>query len=256
MKNRSFATILCAVMLTTAIAAQAAEDVCKPVPASDIESQWQHYSSMPGGFTKGASGDGYQCLNNPTTMVCRIMTGNDPSIVINTITRDSNGVIVRGPDGVFARSEGSTAGDCAQLAVVVAEYRMATLKMVSEAMTSDAERIESRFHLWEAAFVARNAQILLEISSPDFVQIQGSDPTERDIAIGMPTKSPDYRIESVNIENAQVTVSADTGQLKGVMLVRENFSGRVYNTRKSVSETWAKKDGRWLLTREELVQVK
>jgi len=163
---------------------------------------------------------------------------------------------VRGPDGSFARSEGSTAGNCAQLAVLVAAYRVSTLKMASEAMTSDAERIESRFHLWEAAFVARDAKTLLEISSPDFVQVEGPDPSNRDVAIGMPTHSPDYRIESVNIESAQVTVSADAGQLKGAMVVRENFSGRIYSTRKSVSETWAKKNGQWLLAREELVEMK
>jgi hypothetical protein len=255
-KNPFFATILCAVILTSAAASQAAEETCKPVAASDVESQWQHYTSLPGEFTKGASGDGYQCLNSPTTLVCRIMTGNDPNIVINTVTRDSKGAIVRGPDGSFAKSEGSTAGDCAQLAMLIAGYRMSMLKAASEAMTSDAERIESRFHVWEAAFVARSAKTLLEISSPDFVQVEGRDPINRDMAIGMPTHSPDYRIESVNIESAQVTVSADAGQLKGVMMVRQNFSGRVYNTRKAVSENWVRKNGQWLLVREELVEMK
>lgn len=256
MHNRPFAAILCAIMLTTAFAAEAAEEICKPVAASDIESQWQRYASMPGAFTKGAAANGYQCLNSATVLVCRIMTGNDPNIVINTVTRDGNGAIVQDPNGGFARSEGFTAGDCAQLAMLVAAYRVSTLKMVSEAMTSDVARIESRFHLWEAAFVARNAKTLLEISSPDFVQVEGASPVERDIAIGMPVNSPDYRIESVNIESAKATVSANAGQLKGVMMVRENFSGRVFNTRKSVSQAWVRKNGQWLLTREELAQVK
>jgi hypothetical protein len=53
-----------------------------------------------------------------------------------------------------------------------------------------------------------------------------------------------------------VTVSGDTGQLKAVTLVRETFSGRTYNTRKSVSETWARAGGGWRLTREDLTELK
>jgi hypothetical protein len=256
MKNRLLVAIACAVMLTTVGPSHAAEEICKPVAAADIESQWQHYTSTPE-FTKGGSGDNYQCLNSPTMLVCRIMTGNDPNIVSITVTRDGNGAIVRAPDGSFIQSQGSTAGDCAQLAMLAAPYRVSMLKVVSEAMTSDVERIESRFHLWEAAFVARNAKALFELSSPDFVQAEDRDPPmNRDMAIGMPTRSPDYRIENVNIESAQVTVSGDAAQLKGVMIVRQNFSGHVYNTRKSVSETWARKNGLWFITREELVDMK
>src|SRR5689334_18005870 len=108
---KTFAAIVCAVLLT-ATAAQAADGTCKPVPVPEIDKIWKDFVSASAQFTKGASGNGYQCLNSPTILACRIMTGNDPIVIISFLTRDRSGAIVRGQDGAFAHTDGATAGDC------------------------------------------------------------------------------------------------------------------------------------------------
>ncbi len=121
--------------------------------------------------------------------------------------------------------------------------------------TVDSSAVETAFRTWESSFVSRDAATLSRIAAPEFVQVEDGD-VDRATAIGMPTRSPDYRIEEVKIESVSAVTNGDSAQLTGVIVVRENFSGRRYTTRKSVSEVWAKRGGAWLLTREELKELK
>ena len=120
----------------------------------------------------------------------------------------------------------------------------------------DEMKVETAFRAWEAAFVARDAATLNSIAAPGFVQTEGGQELDRATAIGMPTQSPDYRIEDVRIEEVHVAAAADTARLTGVTVVRETFSGRTYTTRKAVTETWTRHGGAWLLSREELKELK
>jgi hypothetical protein len=75
--------------------ARGAED-CHPITASEIESQWAGYRSLPGAKPKAAD-DWYECItiDRLYQVVCRTKPANPahPSIIIRTLEKESDGSI-------------------------------------------------------------------------------------------------------------------------------------------------------------------
>src|ERR1043166_4586381 len=86
----------------------------------------------------------------------------------------------------------------------------------SQTNQNDAAAIEKQFRSWQDALVSRDRPKLNEIASPQYSEVVDGDTVERDVAIGMPTTSPDYHVEEVQIERFTVNVSGDEAKSESI----------------------------------------
>src|SRR5690242_6341400 len=127
------AALSAAAIFVVPIARSTAGEVCHPIPAQEMDRQWEYYSSLSGARDSGGD-DQYQCMQVESTnaLVCRTKPSNPahPSIVIRTIVQDSRGISIR--------MEADTATDCRAFFNMMAQFQALNAK-VRETMQSRAK---------------------------------------------------------------------------------------------------------------------
>jgi ketosteroid isomerase-like protein len=124
------------------------------------------------------------------------------------------------------------------------------------AASDDGEAVETDVRAWLQAFVDRDGATLDRLTAAEFVQVQDGEKMERAMALGMPLHSPDYRVEAMQVDRVDVAVSGDTARVSAQIVRRDNFSGRVYNTRTKVAQIWKRKGADWQIVRDEEAELK
>ncbi len=124
------------------------------------------------------------------------------------------------------------------------------------ASTSAESEVEALARAWFAAFVARDGRTLDRLTAADFVMTQDGEKVERMIALGMPVNSPDYFVRAIEVEGLAVRVDGDKARVTGVIRRKDDFGGRVFDTRVDVEQTWRREASGWRIVTDRETQKK
>jgi ketosteroid isomerase-like protein len=126
----------------------------------------------------------------------------------------------------------------------------AALSLAAQTVTPAGAAIKELVKTWDDAYMARDAAAVGRLLADDYVLIDasGAKLAKKEYLMSI-VKTPDAsRLKSWASENLDVRVSGNTATVTGESPVKGRPRGRGYvvEARYRFTDTWARRDGRWL----------